>query len=737
MKKLILHIVFYSSIIISVKAQDNGVASFSLPIRNSITFNKYAINPTFSFVREQYKYASVSNKRQWVEFTDAPQTYKFSYAGRLNENMGFGVGFFQQNFGLLNTFGGVLNYAYNVVLGRDSNLTFGSNLGFYNSGINEGRIITNTQDPLLNSLDSNLLITFNPGINYGTTFFDFGLVLNNFALYNFTTSSLVENDLEKGIQAHVMYTGFIDSYGFFDEAKFTGLLRSEFLRDNTILSTILMLTVPKGIWAQVGYNSLYGASGGLGLNITTEIAIEYNFEKTIGELIDFGPSHEITLAYRFKNKKRYLYSDDQELSSVISKNKFKKKSRIASKINAANRKNQPQSKKENTKNALVIKKEETTIVNKEENLKQQQDSIANTVKADIERKTSAKVLTDEKSKKIKTKSETQPIVNKETKTEIEVIGNTKNVTKTSKDEQVEVSEKENQIKENLFDSITKPIDTIRLSATVIKTRKVLSRIKETIAERTKDLRDLKEENDLGDQGIYKAPKPFKSLSSQEAKLVELRIDINNLIKSQDQRIRELKASYDQRLKNNSNQEDSIATIYLDEIIIIQSVQKETKRSLLDMERELEKIKLATDFERSRRIKRAAYDNQEDRYQKDLATLNRIKQTTDIGSETFNPEEFDFGEDQGSNIKILKDVKHTESGYYVVLAVHSDVTRRDEFIRMAITSGQSNIQFFFDLSTSNYYIYYEKFSDLDAATNALEFNNSAPYNRKRSIIKIEN
>ena len=523
----------------SVKAQDNGVASFSLPIRNSITFNKYAINPTFSFVREQYKYASVSNKRQWVEFTDAPQTYKFSYAGRLNENMGFGVGFFQQNFGLLNTFGGVLNYAYNVVLGRDSNLTFGSNLGFYNSGINEGRIITNTQDPLLNSLDSNLLITFNPGINYGTTFFDFGLVLNNFALYNFTTSSLVENDLEKGIQAHVMYTGFIDSYGFFDEAKFTGLLRSEFLRDNTILSTILMLTVPKGIWAQVGYNSLYGASGGLGLNITTEIAIEYNFEKTIGDLIDFGPSHEITLAYRFKNKKRYLYSDDQELSSVISKNKFKKKPRIAFRTNTANKKNQTQSEKENTKNALVIKKEETTIANKEENLKQQQDSIANTVKADVERKASAKVLTDEKSKKIKTKIGTQPIINKETKTAIEVIKNTKDVTKTSKAEQVEISEKE-KLKENLFDSITKPIDTIRLSATVIKTRKVLNRIKKTIAERKKDLRDLKKENDLGDQGIYKAPKPFKSLSSQESKLAELRIDINNVIKSQDQRIRELK-----------------------------------------------------------------------------------------------------------------------------------------------------------------------------------------------------
>ena len=33
-----------------------------------------------------------------------------------------------------------------------------------------------------------------------------------------------------------------------------------------------MLTVPKGIWAQVGYNAVYGVSGGIGLNITPQIA---------------------------------------------------------------------------------------------------------------------------------------------------------------------------------------------------------------------------------------------------------------------------------------------------------------------------------------------------------------------------------------------------------------------------------------------------------------------------------
>ena len=40
-----------------------------------------------------------------------------------------------------------------------------------------------------------------------------------------------------------------------------------------------MLAVPKGIWLQVGYNNLYGASGGLGINITPEVSMEYSYEK--------------------------------------------------------------------------------------------------------------------------------------------------------------------------------------------------------------------------------------------------------------------------------------------------------------------------------------------------------------------------------------------------------------------------------------------------------------------------
>ena len=140
MKRYLLHIVLFFSFMQQFYSQEDGVVAFAIPVRNSLKFNKYIINPTFSFVREQNKYMSFTNKREWVQFDDAPQTYLFGYSGRFRENVGAGISLFQQNYGVLTTFGGVLNFAYNAVLDREQNLTFGMNLAFYKSGLNEGSV---------------------------------------------------------------------------------------------------------------------------------------------------------------------------------------------------------------------------------------------------------------------------------------------------------------------------------------------------------------------------------------------------------------------------------------------------------------------------------------------------------------------------------------------------------------------------------------------------------------------
>lgn len=835
MKKLLLHIVLLFCITQLLHAQEDGVVAFDLPTRNSLKFNKYTINPTFSFVREQNKYISFYNKRQWVQFDDAPLTYLASYAGRFRENMGIGVGVFQQDYGVLTTFGGVLNFAYNAALNTDSNLTFGLNLGFYKSGINEGRVNTNFPDPSLENIPSNSIITVNPGINYGTAFIDFGVSVKNAVSYNLLTSEMIEDNPEQSIQGHLMYTGYVNSRGFFDESKFSGLLRSEFKKEQTVISGLIMLAVPKGIWAQAGYNSLYGVSGGLGLNITTQIAVEYNYEKAIGDVSSFGNSHEITLAYKFKNKERYNYSGDDDEQALLSTKKKRKvlaknsttpklsaeerrivreeakarmeAKRLAAQTKAEERKLAAQQKETKTEQEIITKtEEEETQVKADEEAKVEEEKLKleaaaklktaeaarlkleeeATLKAEIEAKAKADEQTKieakkkadeerlklEEAAKLKTAEETRLKLEEEAKVkavteakekmeaeELAKIAQAKEKARLEAENRANVEAEQKAKEQEKLEALQK-IDTVKLDGIMVPVAKdrealamqslskltenskieqqdLLTRLGETVASRNQDLKDLKEENDLSERGIYKAPKPFKSVTAENAKLESLKQELDNVVESQNEKISQLENLYNERLKKFSDKNDETNAFYSKAIQDLKTEQQQTLSTKENLLSTLETIKVATEVERKRRIKRAAYDNEEDRYLKDRAALNQIKQFTPVTSEALAPEDFDFGEEQGSNILIVKDVKNTESGFYVVIAVHSDVEKRDEFLRNAVAAGQANIDFFFDVNTSKYYIYYQKFDNIDSARSAMELNENKPYNSKMSMVKIEN
>jgi type IX secretion system PorP/SprF family membrane protein len=388
MKKILLFItLFYgfSNALYSQEASENGVVSFSLPIRNSLKFNRYLINPTFSFVRETNPYISFYNKRQWVQFDDAPNTYLFGYSGRFRENEAFAFGLFQQNYGVFTVFGGVANFAHNIVLQEDSNLTFGLNVGAYQSGLNKGKIVSNDPNLPIDNIQSNTLLTVNPGINYGTAFLDFGLSINNLVLYNFG-SGMVKDDPERAIELHAMYTGYIDSYGFFDRSKFSGIVKTEIKKDKTVLSGLAMITIPQGVWAQAGYNTLYGVSAGLGVNISPSIAIEYNYERGFGNFTNLGGSHEFAIAYKFKSK-NYYYGDDEEGSLI---DPSKPKPVMAKKTTTA-----PVTRVDGAEKARLAA-EAKAIADAE--AKQARLAASEKVKADAEAAAKAKLLADNKAK---------------------------------------------------------------------------------------------------------------------------------------------------------------------------------------------------------------------------------------------------------------------------------------------------------------------------------------------------
>jgi type IX secretion system PorP/SprF family membrane protein len=953
MKKYLLHIVLFFCITQQLYSQEDGVVAFNMPSRNSLKFNRQYINPTFNFVREQNKYISFNSKREWAQFDNAPQTYLFSYSGRFRENIGAGISLFQQNYGVLTAFGGVANFAYNAVLDRDSNLTFGMNLGFYKSGINDGSVITNFPDSSLDDVPSNSVITLNPGINYGTEFLDFGLSVKNLVSYNVTSSKMIEDNPEQSFQAHIMYTGYMNSRGFFDESRFTGLVSAELRKEQTVVGAMVMLMVPKGIWFQGGYNSLYAFSAGIGLNISPQIVIEYNYEKGVGGFSTFGNAHDFTLAYKFNNRNRYDYAGDDDEEALLipsngktrpiakrrntSKSKTsKKKVTVASDNTKANSDKVIKTKVKNELNEepviqaqeearaqeieavrLKAEQEEQARIAEEARVQAEADAKAKALEAarlKAEQEEQARIAeaarikaeTDEKAKaleearlkaeqeerariaeearvqaeadekakeleaaRIKAEQEEQARIAEEARVQAEAEAKAKELEaarlkaeqeeqariaeearvqaeeeakakeleaarlkaeqeeqariaeearvkteadakakaleaarlkaeqeeqariaeearvqaeaeakakaveaarlKAEQEEQARIAEEarvqaeadakakaleeariqaeqariaeeaEAKAQEAPLNEATKSLNELEkvISSTSDEQSLMLNELSAKVAIKQQDLNDLKEENDLSEKGIVSAPKAFKSVSAENAVIESLKLKINNSIEFGNAKITEIEKLYRDRLKKVKSKEDAVNVAYANAIQELKSEQIQSKNMLQNLMTTLDDIKVATDYEKRRRIKRAAYDNEDDRYFKDRATLERIKKFTQPSSQPLTSEDFNHGEAL-SNIQIVKNVSKVESGYYLVIAVHTDVGQRDAFLEKAVAAGQKDINFFFDVNTSKYYIYYEKYDGIGEAKTALDNNKgNKPYNSKMAMVKIEN
>ena len=660
---------------------DDGVVALDIPVRNSLTFNRYVANPTFSFVREQNKYITATSKREMLGIEDGPLTYFFNYSGRIKENIGAGIGVFQQNYGVLTTFGGIINFAYNARIQEDSNFTFGMNIGAYRSGLNSGNVITNIDDPALNNIPSNFLLTVNPGLNYGTGFMDFGISYNNIVTYNFNASALVEENPKQGLQGHIMYTGYLGGYGFFGNSKFSALAKSEFQKETTIVSGAIMITIPKGIWAQVSYNTQYGASGGLGVNITPQIAIEYNYEKPFVGLSDFGASHEITLAYRFKNNNYYDYSRDDELAGLLT---FEKKERKVSKT-----------------------QEKTTT--------DDQDRIAN----------------EEQARQV---AEEQPRI----AAQEQIIVDTEEQARLVAEEEVRIAA-EKLLISNPTDNVGKSISALTLETERSNETQIqlIVDLESAVAIKENDLKDLKEENDLSEQNIYVAPKPFKSLSEENEAIERLKISLDTIRLGQNKKIAELETLLAERVISFTDPIDETNLYFKNKIDILKLEQEKVIRNRESLVSSLEQISIATDFERKRRIKRATFDNDQDRYTQDRNTLDSLKQNVTLRITELSLEVIDFGRERNNNIQILKNIEQTESGYYLILAIHTTVIKRDKFLVQVISSGNKEVDFFFNVSTSEYYIYSKRFDNINETQRELASKSDEAYNEKLNIIKIEN
>ncbi len=304
-KKYVIVLILTGFVFADLQAQDAPVLTFTIPTQNTLLLNRFMMNPTFSVVRENDSYLTLYHRNQWIQFDDSPELYMLSYSGKHGERAGVGIGIYQQNLGIITSFGGVGNYAYQIPIREKIKLTLGFNIAYYNSGVDRNRAVTNEPDPAIMALRNNSILTIKPGLNVTWGSFDFGVYAENFVDYDFKSSEMVQDYSQKTYTGHAMYHHQMQNQeGLFENGFFRLIARGKMNQtDDFVYGGSVITNFPNLGWVQAGIDDFFRVNIGVGAHFTKKLSLGYTYERVINDgLVNFGPTHEITLSYRFAGK---------------------------------------------------------------------------------------------------------------------------------------------------------------------------------------------------------------------------------------------------------------------------------------------------------------------------------------------------------------------------------------------------------------------------------------------------
>ncbi|AXB57106.1 lytic transglycosylase [Flavobacterium fluviale] len=69
-------------------------------------------------------------------------------------------------------------------------------------------------------------------------------------------------------------------------------------------------------------------------------------------------------------------------------------------------------------------------------------------------------------------------------------------------------------------------------------------------------------------------------------------------------------------------------------------------------------------------------------------------------------------DKTVKVEVYDNLKEVSNGYYLVLGIFTDAVERDKFIMKLIDSGNFNASFFFNINSLSYYVYSDKFENME-------------------------
>lgn len=283
-------------VVLGLKAQE-VVLPTDFRQQNLTEYNGSIINPAYSLDRNNPSSIAFWSRWQWQTYDGDPTSLFLNYTARLNDVSAAGIGFFQHNTGIFLNTGANLNYAYNIALGEDIFLGVGLNVFAFQQKLADDRFFV--PNPIQTSAENDFILQMAPGINLSIDRFNIGLTSENLFDYNFTTNERNTSPDDRMFQALVSYDFPVSVLSSDDSSVFRPMLYYKTIPglDNQI-GLITLLTTNK-YWAQAGYNSFYGFSGGIGGRFFKRLSFGALVEVgTSSDLKGQDPTFELVTSYK-------------------------------------------------------------------------------------------------------------------------------------------------------------------------------------------------------------------------------------------------------------------------------------------------------------------------------------------------------------------------------------------------------------------------------------------------------
>ena len=258
---------------------------------NLIHLNSSLYNPTFSMDRNNPRSATLWTRWQnQVPDTD-PTTIFFNYTQLIGEQFGGGLAFFQNNTSEFQTTGGIVNFAFTIPMGDDTNLYFGSNILAYQRSFNETVVGLDTEN--------SIVAQFSPGFRFQKGAFNLGVTMENALNFNFTESERNETSrILNGLLSYDIPIG---------DAYLRPQVYARSLKDQDLQYGMAALYQHPKFWVQGGYNNIYDVSGGIGVVLFRSLSLGALVELPLSDddsLVDVGETYELLLSYNFGKKEK-------------------------------------------------------------------------------------------------------------------------------------------------------------------------------------------------------------------------------------------------------------------------------------------------------------------------------------------------------------------------------------------------------------------------------------------------